>query len=228
MNATDVSSLQRASSATVRKTKILFVGNMGFPISFAYVLTDLVRGLKKHYGHLYDVWTLKMMSSDWVKQHAFAAKKNAELWMYDCWLTGENPLLERFYAGLWTWRTAVKGNMVWAYGWYVRIKETGVPESKLAWEGRLAGVNDYRYLHTLEVAIAAAEAAGKANAALDAAKRFLEELRRRIPYTAYENRPRGARRALWNPVPEIQPQDYDRIRGKCARHIRALQSLLVD
>ena len=179
-------------------------------------------------GHLYDVWIPRMRRSDWVKQHALAGEHNAEVWMYDCSLTGENPLLERFWAGLWTWRTGVKGNMVWSYGWYVRIKETGVPESKLAWEARLAGVNDYQYIHTLEVAIAKAEAASKAGAALNAAKTFLEKLRQRIPYTAYEKRPHGALRALWNPLPEIPPDDYDRIREKCARHIVAIQALLAD
>ena len=51
--------------------------------------------------------------------------------------------------------------MVWAYGWYVRINGSGLLESKTVWEERLEGVNDYRYLHTLEQAISAVKAAGR-------------------------------------------------------------------
>ena len=180
-------------------------------------------------GKYYDVWIESMYVSNWDELHALAAEHGSELWMYDCGLTGRNPLVERFYAGLWTWRTGVKGNMVWSYGWYVRINDQGLPESKLAWEGRLAGVNDYRYLHTIERAVAAAETAGRGrDPAVRAARIFLRRLRARIPLDVYDwqSRPQGSDIAHWNPLPKMQPEEYDRMREECAGHIQAIRSSL--
>ena len=103
-----------------------------------------------------------------------------------------------------------------------------MPESKVVWEARLAGVNDYRYLQMLERTIAAAEGRGNAQAAVQDAKGFLEELHQVIPYTVFEKHPGQPLGPVWNPVPEIPPEDYDRIRGECARHIGALRALLAD
>jgi len=181
-------------------------------------------------GDLYDVWIEASTSSDWPRLHEAAARNNAELWMYNCWHTGYGYLQERFHAGLWTWRTGVKGNGVWSYGWYVRINDSGLPESKIAWEGRLAGVNDYRYLQTLENTIRAGDASGKAGAAVQGARDFLETLRERVPYSVYRQRVEGipqgqwAELDAWNPVPEIEPEAYDRIRDACTEHIIATRS----
>ena len=118
---------------------------------------------------------------------------------------------------------------MWSYGWYVRINDSGLPESKIAWEGRAAGVNDYRYLQTLEHTIAAGEASGKAGAAVRGARAYIEALRGRIPLTAYRHRPgaipqnQWAELDVWNPVPAIGPEDYARIRDDCARHIIAIR-----
>lgn len=178
---------------------------------------------------LYDVWIVTTERSDFPQQLALARKHNAEMWIYDCGLTQRNPLLQRFYSGLWTWHTGAQGNMVWSYGYYVRIKETGLPEAKVVWEARLAGVNDYRYLQTLEKTIAAAEGRSEAKAAVQGAKAFLEELHKLIPYTVFgKNHPRYPLGPVWNPIPKISPEDYDRIRGECARHIVAIRALLGD
>ena len=180
-------------------------------------------------GELYDVWIEATHGSEWPQMHAAAAKQNAEVWMYNCWFTGAGYLQERFNAGLWTWRTGAKGNGVWSYGWYVRIDASGVPESKIAFEGRLAGVNDYRYLQTLQGTIAAGEGSGRAGAAVQGARDYLDRLRRRIPYTAYRRRPgavpqnQWAELDAWNPVPDIEPAEYARIRDTCAGHIIAIR-----
>ena len=123
----------------------------------------------------------------------------------------------------------MKGNGVWSYGWYVRINDSGLPESKIAWEGRLAGVNDYRYLQTLENTLAAGEGTGKAGAAVKAARAFLDELRARIPYTVYRQRPgaipqhQWAELDTWNPVPGIKPEEYAGIRDRCVEHVVAIR-----
>ena len=178
-------------------------------------------------GHLYDVW-IAATTSDWEQLFPLAEQHGAEVWMYECGWSGRNPLLERFYAGLWTWRLGVDGNMMWSYGWYVRINDHGLPESKLAWEGRLAGVNDYRYLHTLEQALAAtASSAREEGPAVEAAKQFLRRLREQIPLDVFAHGKRPAQHSaevsVWNPVPAIAPEDYERIRQECAEHIIAVR-----
>ncbi len=180
-------------------------------------------------GDLYDVWIESMYTENWPELQAAAKKKKAQLWMYNCWLTGAGYLQERFYSGLWTWRTGAKGNGSWAYGWYVRINESGMPESLMAWEGRAAGVNDYRYLQTLESAVAKATGRGKTGPAIQAAKKYLDDLRQSIPLTAYRSRPGAIPQVQWaemdayNPVPAIRPEDYPAIREACATHIAAIR-----
>ena len=197
----------------------------GYPGAFTRPLNENGDTL----GDLYDVWIEGMYGDRWPETHQAAKANDAELWMYNCWTTGAGYLQERFYAGLWTWRTGAGGNGVWSYGWYVRINDSGLPESKIAWEGRAAGVNDYRYLQTLENAIAAGEVSGKAGDAVQDAKAFLDELRERIPLTAYRQRPgaipqnQWAELDAWNPVPGIRPEDYAGIRDDCARHILAIR-----
>ena len=149
----------------------------GYPGAFTRPLNEQGDTL----GDLYDVWIEGHYGDQWPQMHKAAKENDAELWMYNCWVTGAGYLQERFYAGLWTWRTGVRGNGAWSFGWYVRISDSGLPESKIAWEGRAAGVNDYRYLQTLEHAIAAGESSGTAGAAVKSAKAFLDTLRRRIP-----------------------------------------------
>ena len=177
-------------------------------------------------GELYDVW-IESGTGDWSELRKKASRQNAELWMYR--IRGDASYRgDRFFAGLWTWRTGVKGNGVWSYGWYVRVNDSGLPESEIRWEGRLAGVNDYRYLQTLEHTIAAGERTGEAGRAVQNAKRFLDELRQRIPYTA----PHGIARPdemysemdLWHRCPQIRPEDFDRIQDDCARHIIAIRT----
>ncbi len=178
-------------------------------------------------GHWYDVWIESMYISNWDEIHAKAKKTKSEVWMYDCGLTGRNPLLERFFAGLWTWRTGVRGNFVWSYGWFVRINDSGLPESKTAWEGRLAGVNDYRYLHTLESAIKTARRSGKgSHPTVISAQAFLDGLRKKVPMDTYAVRPQGSGIAVWNPVPDMAPEAYDAMRDECAKHIIAVRSRL--
>ena len=215
----------KSQYAEARKQGVRTAVAGGYPGAFTRPLNEKGDTL----GDLFDVWIEGMYGSRWPEMHEAAAKNDAELWMYNCWVTSAGYLQERFYAGLWTWRTGVKGNGAWAFGWYVRISDSGLPESKIAWEGRMAGVNDYRYLQTLEHTIAAGDASGKAGAAVRDAKSYLEALRRRIPYSAYKQRSGGisqnqwAELDAWNPVPGIRPEDYAGIRDDCARHITAVR-----
>jgi hypothetical protein len=220
-----VSRMINSQYSEARKVCVRTAVAGGYPGAFTRPMNEKGDTL----GDLYDVWIEGHYGDKWPEMHKAAKQNNAELWMYNCWVTGAGYLQERFYSGLWTWRTGAKGNGVWSYGLYVRINDSGLPESKIAFEGRMAGVNDYRYLQTLESTVAAGKASGKAGAAVKNAKAFLEELRRRVPYSAYRQRPGGifqnqwAELDVWNPVPEIKPEDYARIRDDCAKHIIAIR-----
>ena len=224
--ATRVAEVVRTQFARARRRGVRTATAGGYPGTFVRPLSAAGDTL----GDLYDVWIEAMYAENWDALHAAARRNKAELWMYNCWVTGAGYLQERFYAGVWTWRTGVAGNGVWSYGWYVRIADSAVPESSIAWEGRLAGVNDYRYLQTLESALAAARRRGRGAAAAREAHTFLADLRRRIPDSVYRYRPgaipqnQWAELDTWNPVPAIRPQDYDHIRRECTRHILALRS----
>lgn len=106
-----------------------------------------------------------------------------ELWTYNCSWNGSLPINDRFFAGLHTWREGLRGNWQWCYTESRELKLTEDGEIDLGkigayadpwsvnyvlpstngniptmgWEGRREGIDDYRYLHTLEHAIAAAE-----------------------------------------------------------------------
>ena len=117
------------------------------------------------------------------------------------------------------------------HGWYVRTNDSGLPESRLAWEQRLNGVNDYRYLHTLEVGIRRATAAGQeSHRAVAAAQEFLESLRTRVPYDSMKWLPEYGDEDLFSgnffsrKIPA--PEHYDQIREECAQHIFQVQALL--
>ena len=212
--------------AEARKRGIRTATAGGYPGAFTRPLNEDGDTL----GDLYDVWIEGHYGDRWPETHQAAKANDAELWMYNCWVTGAGYLQERFHAGLWTWRTGAKGNGVWSYGWYVRINDSGLPEPKIAFEGRAAGVNDYRYLQMLESAIASGATSGKAAAAVQDARAYLDGLRARIPLTTYLQRPgaipqnQWAELDAWNPVPEIRPEDYAGIREECARHILAIRS----
>jgi hypothetical protein len=223
--AARVTEVIQSQYARPRRKGVRTVAAGGYPGAFTRPLNEQGDTI----GDLYDVWIEGHYGDRWPETHQAAAKNKAELWMYNCWVTGAGYLQERFYAGLWTWRTGVRGNGVWSYGWYVRINASGMPEAKVAWEGRAAGVNDYRYLQTLEHAIAAGARQPQAADAVRKARRYLDQLRERIPYTTYRQRPgaipqnQWAELDAWNPVPEIRPEDYHRLREECAQHILAIR-----
>jgi hypothetical protein len=84
-------------------------------------------------------------------------------------------------------------------------------------------------LQTLEHAIAAGARQPQAADAVRKARRYIDQLRERIPYTTYRQRPgaipqnQWAELDAWNPVPEIRPEDYHRLREECAQHILAIR-----
>lgn len=89
------------------------------------------------------------------------------------------------------------------------------------------GVNDYRYLHTLDAALASAEAAKKSGPALDAARKFRDALMAEVSLdlAAYYESRYGSYAENWYPRKDNpwSPARFARTRKSCAEHILALQ-----
>jgi hypothetical protein len=199
------------------------------------VVTAIAAKALDTYGQYLDVW---IVHGDGLTPEVIekARQAGAELWTYDCAHRGTNALWNRFYAGLFTWATGVRGNFLWAYThsgaytWegeryishgYVIPSQSG-PVGTVGLEGRREGIYDYAYLHALEQAIARRP---EAPAAVEAAA-WLRELRARIDW-AY-NRPEGFTDYYWDspdlerPTPRIPPEEYSAIRARCTDYLLAL------
>ena len=195
-------------------------------------------------GEAYDVWILDLSvvgNNGWRECQARAAELGAEIWAYDCsGYINTHPRNVRFYTGLWTWAAGLKGNWIWEYmnktafspsdttppeTWHNLGFAFDVPSGKAAsmsWEARRDGVNDYRYLHTLERAIATAAGAGKADlASVVEARKYLDGLRARVPLNvfSYRKRQSTSQKQFRDVAPQIGAAEYDAVQNACAGHV---------
>ena len=208
-------------------------------------------------GEAYDIWILDVSqigSKEWPQIKARAAQLGSEIWAYDCsTFVNTHPENTRFYTGLWTWAAGLQGNWIWEYGagmpssatYSYSLSDTTPPKQWVqygfafcipsgwaactSWEARRDGVNDFRYLKTLEAAIARAGDAGKSDLSrVVAARKFLDRLRTRVPLNAfsYRNRDSTAYKQFQSLAPEIKPEEYDTIQQTCAAHIMAIHDAL--
>ncbi len=208
-------------------------------------------------GEAYDVWILNVRvvgSKDWQDIKARAAELGAQVGAYDCTrYISTHPRNMRFYTGLWTWAAGLKGNWIWEYGaglpsavqsvyslsdtippttWCEYGFAFSIPSGQAAptsWEARRDGVNDYRYLHTLERAIAEAIDAGKADLpSVLEARNYLNDLRARVPLDAfnYHKFERAPYKQFREAAPNIAPEEYDALQDVCAKYTIAIRKAL--
>ncbi len=190
--------------------------------------------LQYQLGKYFSVWMCNIFSftPEVVVQAELEGK---ELWTYDCYHRGTNPVLHRYYAGIHTWAHRFKGNFLWAYthtpeaSWegnrtdhrgMVSISRAG-PVAMVGWEARREGIEDYRLLSYLEEL-----AIGKDDKAVLA---WLDELRSKAVYKicADEKGHFLVRYSqffwdmtdLLNPCPAIAPEEYEGIRAKAQGYI---------
>ncbi len=170
-----------------------------------------------------------------------AELSGAEVWSYDYNLRTTNVEANRFYAGLYTWSTGLRGNTCYAYmpgrphphpsfdaDWRLSgpnilgfvIPSPAGPVPGVGWEGRREGVDDVRYLQLLEARLNAAPAD---NATAREARAWLTDLRERCASTPFY----PVRYNAWgtdylDPDPDLPPGEYDAMRAAMARFIAAL------
>ncbi len=110
------------------------------------------------YGDIYDVWIVHDGHVT-PEMQAEAARRGAQVWTYTyrLWRQSYNPLIQRHYAGLYTWALKLGGNYVWeyyyGYNWVDPVSKETMPTT--GWEARREGIDDYRYLQMVEEAIKA-------------------------------------------------------------------------
>jgi len=152
-------------------------------------------------AHLYDVWILGTPSADLIVKGLSTGK---ELWSYG-WTYSHNYSTAdlRHYFGRYLWKTGLKGASLWCYN-YGRFRDRfwSYPDGPFSpaehylafsyvwyeddeiiptarWEAVREGIDDYRYLRTLERFAVAAAAAGdeELRAAGNAGLELLDEIR---------------------------------------------------
>jgi len=136
-------------------------------------------GIHAAYGHgdVIDVW-LMYAGHITPELRAEAGRLGVEVWTYSCHIFGNQPIRNRFYAGLYTWAQDAGGNWIWAYyrnSFHSRLVWSESADYRMfprvSYENRRDGIDDYRYLQMLGDAIAAKPddpAAGDAREYLDA------------------------------------------------------------
>ncbi len=174
------------------------------------------------WGHLHDVWVVLggHITPQMVRE---AQRQGAEVWTYLHDLRITNPLVNRHYAGLYTWALRLAGNAPYAYASYmfepppyqastdpVWLPYDGKPSLAqvmgfvlpspdgpipgVGHEGRREGIDDYRYLQLLEARLEAADAGSPV---VPEARQWLASLRQRVLYDVSEGIYYGRFDGLW-------------------------------
>lgn len=150
----------------------------------------------------------------------------------------EYPDVMRFKGGFFFWKTGATGQLYWAYqypsgmnptsdldgiDWCAAYPgETG-PIPTIEWEGLREGIDDFRFVHTLELEIADAREGGSAakRTLADEAEVLLDEIREAAiaDLQVYEDRELNFHvDSIW------EPETYDTYRRRIAEKIAALQA----
>ena len=207
-------------------------------------------------GDYYDTWICAISATDDARVTE-ARSKGKRLWSYECALAPTDALTCRHYFGYLLWRTGATGAAFWAYcdgsardRFRLSVKDWDdyderhmmmhdfvwcVPDGpipSIGWEAAREGVDDYRYLRTLELLTATAEAA-------DPALKLLNALRNRVNPENYGKAVLAVRErskkegrhdiALFDrapPEPSMSLADYNAIRRQVADQILRLQKAL--
>ncbi|MBT7840695.1 MAG: hypothetical protein HN742_02430 [Lentisphaerae bacterium] len=210
-------------------------------------------------GDFYDTWICVAAHTD-DKRVAQAREQGKRLWTYECGLSPSDALTCRYHFGYWLWRTGATGAAFWAYcdasakdRFMLPLKDWTaydqsalyrhdfvwcVPEGpipSIGWEEAREGIEDFRYLRTLENVVAEAAKAGREGEAAEG-RAFLAELRGTIDPANYGKAQDAARtRAKQegrntitlferdSPEPALTVGDYSGLRRRAGELILRLQ-----
>ena len=229
--------------------------------------TALPVKLNQEINQYYDVWIVGLDITE-KELHACrqAAGNNKELWRYD----GMAPVdakTDRYYFGFWSWKSGMKGIGRWAYFDTGRKNRSGAdspwldsademtecttlysyvyPSSEelvptIGWESVREGVDDYRYIRTLEKVIELCQSKHLSPQLVEESRRLIKEIAGKIDVENMHKAREFALKAdteagtLWSSAglvlfdrqPPEQGFDYDGTRYRIAQQIIKLQQVL--
>lgn len=141
-----------------------------------------------------------------IMTYACQKKENVEnclkagdaFWIYNHGGWGRFNKSDRMTRGIYTWKTGAKGNFDWVYTWWIEPKVppswhpsfvyvVPAPDGPLptvAWEGIREGVDDLRYIYTLDRLIQKAKTSGSERLKVEAAKAEadLNDIMKDVPF----------------------------------------------
>lgn len=191
------------------------------------------------------VWELGRLYDEWIAYYSTVADpesevlKRARRWgrdvgVYECVRGGNNPVFDRYFAGLYTWKTGIKSNWIWIYIWgesKFALSSPDGPVPTVGWEGRREGIDDYRYLHTLDVMArkaAVSDGFGPENALVRESFALLDSIGKRIDAEgAFRERLTNMSAHFHyshDPQPDMRSGDYDRMRAQVSDQILKLHT----
>ena len=185
------------------------------------------------HGHSVDEWIAA--GHTWEELATEVSEPGKEAWCYYN-LRGalEVPEWARLTNGYWLWLTPITTHTPWAYnswrgdpledadgydyGYAFPVGDRIV--STRLWEAYREGIDDLRYLSTLEAELEQAKQAGRDDAAVTTAQAWLKQLRDQLRSLPLEPQQSAIVKAM---SAAYSSADYDLWRRQCARHIAALQ-----
>ncbi len=222
-----------------------------------YQLTDVI---VLHDGPVLNRGTLDM--DGWRDFLSKARADKKEIWFYNVDLTAWHPEPIRFMTGFGLWKSGATGVIEWAYMFPVKPEDPAAvyrqPRALLyrfpaapgesggpcvAYEAVREGVDDYRYLLTLQQLVEQAKASGSA-AAGRVAEQAWKAVQERLDAASFEGCKGRAGQGNWTGKCEILPDgnravrgdhkipnnwdfsEYDALRAQIAHSIVALQKAL--
>jgi len=202
------SSAKRVRQARARYAQLRSHGLRDLQFTTAVVGRDHVRDLTNQVVSIYDVWILLHTGAADLVARGLA--EGREVWTYGCsysWSYGTADL--RHYFGRYLWKSGLKGASLWQYNWgkfrdrfwaypdrtevafdpqqhYLAFSYVWQEEDEIIptvkWEAIREGIDDHRYLRTLQhLALAAATASDDGlRAAGKAGLDLLDEIRENV------------------------------------------------
>ena len=190
-------------------------------------------------GHYFDIWIGCMAQRTGESGMIDQAKMHGkELWTYDCMAAPVDAETDRYYFGVWAWVSGVKGCSHWAYFCQPHLSYVFPTEEELVpsigWEAIREGIDDYRYLKTLEQLADQARAAGRAELVSEADKIFadvegmvtMDNYGKAYHVASASEVPRANAWERPRVEPDLPIEIYDQMRLKVAREIQKLSEAL--
>ena len=213
---------QMHDEPTVAQPRSFFTWSQGWKRSDILTATAMSGKAATAFGYLHDIWIVHtgQISPEMVRE---AERQNAQVWTYTFSMGAYTALSNRYMAGLYTWALKLRGNYQWSYyhGDNFVIGDGDDAAPLVSWEGRREGVDDYRYLMTLEALLADTD---PQDPVAVEARAWLDELRGGVDLVFFHGFGGGSRvdGPFCYPAPNLEIADYDRIRAKAADYCMKL------